>query len=99
MSVNGLLTSILDGFDVGSSSPTSPLIAHSKVGYGKCWLMGFTHKAQMGSMWAAQAHQPTNRPFDYHVLRRLFPPPTQYHYDLRPRAHSFELPCKDDKKF
>ena len=34
-----------------------------------------------------------------HVLRRLFPPPAQRHYALRPRAHGFKLPRKDDKNF
>src|ERR1043165_7964280 len=47
----------------GQPKPTSPLIAHSKVGCRKCWLMGFRHQAQVGTMWVAQAHHPTYRPF------------------------------------
>src|SRR6218665_1716990 len=33
-----------------------------------------------------------------HVLRPLFPPLAQRSHSLRPRAHDFVLPCKDDKK-
>jgi len=34
-----------------------------------------------------------------HVLRGLFPPIIRRHYSLRPRAHEFELPSKDDRHF
>ena len=36
---------------------------------------------------------------DAHVLRRLFPPTAQRHYNMRPRSHPFELPAKDDRNF
>jgi Reverse transcriptase (RNA-dependent DNA polymerase)/Endonuclease/Exonuclease/phosphatase family len=34
-----------------------------------------------------------------HVLHRFFPPPKPRHYALRPRAHDFVLPLKDEKNF
>jgi hypothetical protein len=43
----------------GQPKPTSPLIAHTEVGYCICHFMGVGYQTQVGSMWAAQAHQPT----------------------------------------
>ena len=34
-----------------------------------------------------------------HVLRSLFPPTNKRRYSLRPRAHDFALPAKDDKNY
>src|SRR5688572_9123412 len=36
---------------------------------------------------------------DAHVLRSLFPPTAQRHYNMRPRSHPFQLPAKDDRNF
>src|SRR6218665_2298026 len=36
---------------------------------------------------------------EYHVLRPLFPPLAQRSHSLRPRAHDFVLPRKDDKNY
>ena len=33
--------------------------------------MGLRHQAQVGSMWAAQAHEPTNRPFKSRMSQML----------------------------
>ena len=33
--------------------------------------MGLRHQAQVGSRWAAQAHEPTNRPFKSRMWQML----------------------------
>ena len=55
----------------GQPNITSPLIAHTNIGRRKCWLTGLRHQAEVGSRWAAQAHDPAYRTFKSRMWQML----------------------------
>ena len=72
MSGNGLPTSNPSWYNVGSPTSRAHLSpAHTNIGHRKCLVMGFCHQTDMGTMWAAQHHEPTYRPYKYRTSQML----------------------------